>query len=424
MLSIIRDPDSLLTCLQNRQQEISAYFPVVSKILDQIKTGGDRAIRQLTLEFDHVDVQELKISSDQLQRAEQVIDSNLRSVILEAGNNIRAFHKSQLPKGYTMTQTDGTNLSYRWRPIERVGVYIPGGSYPLFSTVLMNVIPAQIAGVRQIVICTPPLNNGRPSDTILAVCSLLGITDVFRVGGVQAIAAMAYGTESIAAVDKITGPGNIYVTVAKQIVSSLVGIDMIAGPTELVIIADKSANPRKIATDLYSQAEHDPQALPILLTDSESIIVEVNRTLQTFLEDLTTSDIAKKSLFNRGFIYSGPSIEECVYIAKKIAPEHVSLQLNEPEKWIDGLIAGTIFMGSETPVAWGDYWAGANHILPTSGQARFKGPLSVQDFMVPYAVIEANVKAINNSGAKVIKMAREEGLSGHAESILLRRTND
>lgn len=424
MLTLLRDQDSLTSHLQNRKQALTANLPEIQEILAQINKEGDTAIRKLSLKYDRVEIADIQVQEKQLQKAERDMDINLRPAILQAIENIRLFHEHQHPRGYTYKLKDGTKVSFRWRPVKRVGIYIPGGRYPLFSTAIMNLIPAQVAGVQEIAVCTPPSTNGLPAATVLGVCSLMGITEVYRVGGAQAISAFAYGTESIPAVDKITGPGNIYVSAAKQAVSSFVGIDMIAGPTELVVIADNSADPKKVAVELISQAEHDPQALPILLTDSEALVNVVNNSLNTLLADLVTSATAKKAILDHGFVFLGQSIEECITVANEIAPEHLSLQLKHPNQWIDRLIAGAVFVGSDTPVAWGDYWAGPNHTLPTSGQARFRGQLSVQDFMVPYSVIETDSKAIAISGEQVINIAEKEGLAGHAKSISVRRKND
>ncbi|MBA7680503.1 MAG: histidinol dehydrogenase [Calditrichaeota bacterium] len=315
-------------------------------------------------------------------------------------------------------------MAWRWRPIQRAGVYIPGGRYPLLSTILMTVIPAQAAGVAEIVVCTPPGPSGYPADAVLGTCALLGVREVYRIGGAQAIAALAYGTEYIRAVDKITGPGSVYVTGAKEAVSSRVGIDMLAGPSEVVVLADGSANPRWVASDLISQAEHDPLAWSVLVTDNPGLADEVNRHLSELLEDLATRPIAEASLKEHGFIFLGEDLTACVAAVNRIVPEHLCLQTARPEEMLERVRAGAIFIGGETPVAWGDYWAGPNHTLPTAGHARFRGALSVYDFLVPYSVIKADAHTARASGDKVKALAELEGLAGHALTIALREEND
>ena len=423
MLPLVKSRDGILERLKRRRSLAVEEFATVEQIIAEVRSEGDEAVRKLTLRYDKISVSELKVSRSQLNKAEDGLDPALCAAIQEAIENIRRFHESQVLSGIDLTQPDGTRVSLAWRPLTRVGVYIPGGRFPLLSTVLMNVIPAQVAGVREIAVCSPPGPDGMPNETVQGVCSLLGIQEVYSVGGAQAIAAMAYGTDTIPAVDKITGPGNIYVSGAKHVVSSAVGIDMLAGPTELAIVADKTANPDYVAADLISQAEHDPQAWPILLTDSTTLIDAVNEALPNLLDNLPTRGIARSSLKDHGFVYLGETIEDCVAAANMIAPEHLSLQVLNPNRWVTKVTAGAIFLGPLTPVAWGDYWAGANHILPTLGQARFRGPLSVLDFLVPYSVVEADSDTIKNSGDKVTRLAETEGLAGHALSVRLRKSD-
>ncbi len=424
MLQIVRNRDLLADRLRRIRDGLDDDLSVVRRILTRVRNEGDDAVRYFTEKFDRVSIDELRVPAGRLEQAAEALPGSLKKVIKEACENIRRFHELQKPVGYSLTQPDGTETAFRWRAIERVGVYVPGGRFPLFSTVLMNVIPAQVAGVPEIVVCSPPGKEGRPSNEILGTCFLLGVTEVYRVGGVQAIGALAYGTESMAAVYKITGPGNKYVAQAKQAVSGHVGIDMTAGPTELIVIADGETDPRRAAAELLSQAEHDPQAFPVLLTDSENLAGEVNKQLSVLIRKLSTRSTAEQSLEKRGFIFVAGSIEECVRIANSIAPEHLALMVQDPEPWIDKLTAGAIFVGADSPIAWGDYWAGPNHTLPTSGKARIQGPLSVLDFMVPYSVIKADQQVLRNSGEKVMELAATEGLSGHAGSIAVRRKND
>ena len=423
MLQILTENFQLLNYLEKHRSVIASDSLMVEKIIYVIREKGDAGVREFTKKFDGVDVCDLRVSDEMLLEANFQSDPKLQKAVLQASDNIRLFHEKQLPKGFNLTQSDGTKVSFRWRPIERVGVYIPSGNFPLLSTVLMNVIPAQVAGVKEIIICTPPGKDGSPNPAIMEVCKTLGIKNIFQVGGAQAIAAMAVGTESIQKVDKIVGPGNRYVAAAKQIVSNRVGIDMIAGPTELVIIADETADPDLVAADLISQAEHDTDALTILLSPDISIIEKTISKIQSLLEHLETKIIAEESLQNNGFSFNAESLDECIDLSNMIAPEHVSLHLADAEKYQDKLIAGAIFLGSETPVAWGDYWAGPNHTLPTSGAARYKGLLSVFDFLVSYSIIQAKDADLLSFDA-VISMAETEELAGHALSVKLRKGDD
>jgi histidinol dehydrogenase len=419
-LPIISDPEQLAARLKQRQ-ELDQDVDAVKPILERVRREGDAALRQFTEEFDGVLLDKIAVPRKSLNAANSALDNGLRAATQGAAENIRRFHELQLPSSYTVTQPDGTVVTWDWRPLNSLGAYIPGGRYPLLSTVLMNIIPAQVAGVERIIVCTPPGPNGDPDMALLGVCGLLGIEEVYRVGGAQAVAAMAYGTDTIPAVDKITGPGNRYVTAAKYVVSATVGIDMLAGPTEVVILADESAKPALVATDLIAQAEHDPEAWCVLVTDSSNLAEAVNVELQEQIKDLSTSETIAAALTGQGFIYLGKDLEQCKEVVNSIAPEHLCLQVAEPDELVNQVRAGAIFIGSLTPVTWGDYWAGPNHTLPTAGQARFRGPLSVMDFLVPFSVINANEQALEASGDQVQLLARQEGLVGHARSIALRK---
>ncbi|MFC1619980.1 histidinol dehydrogenase [Candidatus Neomarinimicrobiota bacterium] len=419
-LPIFSNPEQLAARLKKRQ-ELDRDLDVVKPILHRVRNEGDAALRQCTEEFDGLSLTELTVSRENLAAAVAALDNDLRSAIQGAAENIRRFHAQQYPSRYSLTQPDGTEVAWDWRPLKRVGVYIPGGRYPLLSTVLMNIIPAQVAGVERIIVCTPPGPEGDPDTALLGVCGLLGVEEVYRVGGAQAVAAMAYGTDTIPAVDKITGPGNRYVTAAKYVVSATVGIDMLAGPTEVVILADGSAEPSLVAADLIAQAEHDPEAWCILVTDSINLAEAVNVELQEQSEDLSTRDMIAAALTGQGFIYLGRVLEQCIEVVNRIAPEHLCLQVAAPDELVKQVQAGAIFIGSLTPVAWGDYWAGPNHTLPTAGQARFRGPLSVMDFLVPFSVVNVSEQAAKASGDQVQLLARQEGLVGHARSIALRK---
>jgi histidinol dehydrogenase len=419
-LPLISDPEQLASRLKQRQ-ELEQDVDTVKPILERVRKEGDAALRQFTKKFDGVALAEIAVSRENLNEADIALNSDLRIAIQGAAENIRRFHTRQLPSSYMVTQPDGTEAAWEWRPLRSVGAYIPGGRYPLLSTVLMNVIPAQVAGVERIIVCTPPGPGGDPDKALLGVCGLLGIEEVYRVGGAQAVAAMAYGTETIPAVDKITGPGNRYVAAAKYVISATVGIDMLAGPTEVVILADSSAEPSLVAADLIAQAEHDPEAWCVLVTDSVNLAEDVNVELQEQAEELSARDTIAAALTGQGFIYLGRDLEQCVEVANRIAPEHLCLQVAEPEKFAKQVLAGAVFTGARAAVTWGDYWAGPNHTLPTSGQARFRGPLSVMDFMVPFSVINTSEQALEASGDRVQLLARQEGLVGHARSIGLRK---
>ena len=420
LLPIITGESRLAERLERRRKALAASRQSVAAILNQVRTGGDQALRRLTAKFDGVTVDNPAVPKELLAAGEQSLSDELKTAVQAAAANIRRFHERQLPAGFALTQGDGLEVAWRWRPIQRVGAYVPGGRYPLLSSILMNVIPAQVAGVTEIALCTPPGPSGYPADPILGVCALLGVREVYRVGGAQAIAALAYGTQSIRAVDKITGPGNAYVAGAKLAVADLVGVEMVAGPTELVVLADENANAGWVAADLISQAEHDPLAWPVLITPSPGLAKEVNRQLPRLLTGLDTRETARQSLGEQGFIYLNEDLEACIAAANRIAPEHLCLHVTEAESLLGQVRAGAIFLGGQTPVAWGDYWAGPNHILPTAGQARFRGPLSVADFMVPYSVIKAGADATRASSDQVQALAKAEGLVGHALSIALR----
>ena len=390
----------------------------VFQIIESIKKDGDNSLIRLTEQYDKVKISKFRVPDEIIKSSYESHNGDF-DLFHGAINNIQKFHKNQTPKNFLITQKDGTKVEWNWRPINRIGAYVPGGNYPLISSLFMNVIPAQIAGVQEIVVCTPPTKDGLPDKTILAACNLLQIKEIYTIGGAQAIAALAIGTESIKKVNKIVGPGNSYVSAAKHALSSKVGIDMTAGPTEIVVLADSKANPSYIASDLISQAEHDTDAKAILITDSLNLVNEVKNNLRIQIKLLATSKIVETSLKNNGLAFVAKDLNNCIHVLNEIAPEHLSLQAESAENLRDKVIAGSIFMGSKTPVAWGDYWAGPNHTLPTNGQAKFRGPLNVVDFLVPFSVVDAS-NSIRKSGEKVKKFANLEGLSGHAKSIEIR----
>lgn len=424
MLSRINNIVTLRKRISDHRRQTAGLVTKVDEILSRVRQTGDVALKEYTAEFDGVDLPALRVSTELIAQLADSLDDQVKPIILRAAENIRNFHKLQLPEDKLLVQPDGTVCEWRWRPLQRVGVYVPGGRYPLVSTLLMNVIPAQVAGVREIVVTTPPSSGTLPNKNILAVCGLLGIDEVYTVGGAQAIGALAYGTGTIKPVQRITGPGNAWVSTAKARVSGDVGIDMVAGPTEVVILADALANAKLVAADLISQAEHDPLALPVLITTDEKLAAATERELPVQLANLDTADIATASLTAKGFIYLATDFDSAIAAVNEIAPEHLCLQLADAEAVVSRVIAGAIFVGAGTPVAWGDYWAGANHTLPTGGTAVYRGPLSVFDFLAPFSVIKANRAALIENGPSVRILAGLEGLSAHARSIELRETEN
>ena len=414
MLRSFHHKSELLNTISVQHESSMEDLQLVEEIISSVRDHGDEALIEFSQKFDRILLDDIKVNIPSIK----IEESALKSAIQQSSENIKAFHRKQMPKPIDQQQEDGTNVSLKWRSIKKVGVYIPGGNYPLLSTVLMNVIPAQVAGVEKIIVCTPPQSNGEIDPLILAVCQYLGIQDIYCIGGAQAIAALAYGTETIPKVNKIVGPGNRYVSAAKQCVSNRVGIDMVAGPTELVVIADKSANPTFVASDLISQAEHDKDAFTFLLSTDKNIIENTKSEIFRLLKTLKTKNTATESFINNGFEFLADSLAECIKISNLIAPEHLSIQTVDSDTLSDKCIAGAIFIGEQTPVAWGDYWAGPNHTLPTSGTAQYRGLLNVLDFLVPYSVTTAN----NNQQSiqAISTMAEAEGLMGHALSANLR----
>ena len=424
LLPVYRRFGRLAAWQKSRTAAMEDVSSVVADILQQVRSGNDDVLFRLTAKYDGVNIDSIETPADGVAESEAQLSAALRTALLEAAANIRRFHQQQVPPAFELKQPDGTLASWRWRPIKRVGIYVPGGRHPLASSLLMSAIPAQVAGVEQMVVCTPPQADGKPDPTILGICGLLGIDQVYRLGGAQAIGALAYGTNEIEPVDKIVGPGNAYVAEAKAQVAREVGIDMPAGPTEVVVLADSKAKAEWVAVDLISQAEHDPQATAILVTCDLDLALAVNAALEALLPALPTPATVQASLENHGSIYVGADLNECVTVVNFLAPEHLCLQTENPRDLVDQLVAGAIFLGNSTPVAWGDYWAGPNHTLPTGSQARFRGPLSVLDFLVAYSVIEAPIEAVRSSAKSVLELAQAEGLAGHGQSITARLGND
>lgn len=393
----------------------------VREILKDVKKKGDEAVLQLTHKYDRhsLPLAQIRVTPDEIKAAYTELNEEELNALREAAKRIRLFHERQKQNSWTY-EDEGITLGQMVRPIELAGIYVPGGkaSYP--SSVLMNAIPAKVAGVERLIMCSP-FPDGQTRPHVLVAADLAGVTEIFKIGGAQAVAAMAYGTDTIPRVDKIVGPGNIFVALAKRLVFGVVDIDMIAGPSEILIVADSSANPVFVAADLLSQAEHDEDAISILVTPDESLAKEVQQELKSQVKTLNKKAIAEASLDNNCYLFVTDTIEEAVNMANKIAPEHLELCIENPEKWTEKVKnAGAVFMGHYTPEAMGDYLAGPNHVLPTSGTARFSSPLGVYDFIKRTSLISYTKEALQNCGKTVTLLAEMEDLGAHAKSVKLR----
>ncbi len=405
----------------SRQKELPDVSGPVAEIIASVRREGDEALRRYARQFDAVTLGELEVSAAQLDRAADLLDPELRSVLEEASENIRAFHSRQVRGSFVINEEEGVILGQKVTPLDRVGLYIPGGTAAYPSTVLMNAIPAKLAGCREVVMVSPPSQGGEIACVILAAAKIAGVDRVFRVGGAQAVAALAYGTQSVPRVDKIVGPGNAYVAEAKRQVFGQVAIDMIAGPSEILVIADGDSDPVQIAADLLSQAEHDENASAVLITDSTALARAVQDELGRQLEVLPRRDIAQASIDKCGKIIVTEQILQAIEIANQLAPEHLELCVDNPFDYLDRVRhAGSIFLGRSCPEALGDYLAGPNHTLPTGGTARFSSPLSVDDFIKKSQFTYYTPAALERVAEKVARLAREEGLEGHARSALSR----
>lgn len=390
----------------------------VENILKDVKKRGDKALFEYTRKFDKVDLKTLEVSEEEIQKAFDTIDKELLEVIKYSHDNIKLFHERQVRNNFIVKKENGVSLGQIINPIEKVGLYVPGGTAAYPSTVLMNAVPAKIAGCKEIIMVTPPTSDGTILPSLLVAAKIAGVDRIFKVGGAQSIAALSYGTESIPKVYKIVGPGNIYVAMAKKMVYGEVSIDMIAGPSEVLIIADDSANPVHVAADLLSQAEHDKLAASILVTTSKELAKNVAEQLEIQLKELEREEIARVSIENQGRIIVTKTIDEAIKISNEIAPEHLELAVSNPFELLTKIKnAGSIFMGHNTPEPLGDYLAGPNHTLPTSGTAKFSSPLSVDDFIKKSSFIYYSKEGLEEVKDKVIKFAESEGLTAHARSV-------
>ena len=403
-------------------REIKSYpeqEKTVRDIIRDVAENGDAAVRKYTKLFDGVEPDDFAVSQSEIDEAFEKVGKSFLAILKKAKNNIEAFHKKQIRKGFEIKKQNGIVLGQKFTPLESVGVYVPGGTASYPSTVLMNVVPAKIAGVKNIVMTTPPdKKTGKVKAEILAAAKIAGVDKIYKVGGAQAVAALAYGTETIPAVCKIVGPGNIFVAIAKKEVFGKVGIDMIAGPSEILILADNSANPDFLAADLLSQAEHDKLASAILVTDSEKIANDTAAALEKRLENLPRNEIASAAIQNNSKIILTRDMDEAISISDAIAPEHLELAVENPFETLEKVHnAGSIFLGHFTPEPLGDYFAGPNHTLPTNGSAKFSSPLSVEDFVKKSSYIfysEQNLKQVEKD---VAAFARREGLDAHAQAV-------
>ena len=417
--------DTIETIVARKQSETKDVSTVVAQIIDRVQQQGDQALFQLIKEIDQVSLTSLTVSLEEVETAVQAVSPELLEVMEQAKENILAFHQKQVQQGFVLTKENGVVMGQRVLPLAKVGVYVPGGTAAYPSTVLMDVLPAKIAGVKKIVMITPTDSQGKVPAAILAAASVAGVDEIYKVGGAHGVAALAYGTETIPKVDKIVGPGNIYVATAKKMVYGEVDIDMIAGPSDVLIIADASANPRWLAADLLAQAEHDPLAQAILVTTEAALIEQVQVELDLQLKELPRKDIAAAALESSGKLILVKDLTEALTIANQIAPEHLELAVADPFALLGQVEnAGSVFLGHHTPEVLGDYFAGPNHTLPTEGTARFYSPLSVDDFIKKSSYLYYPEAAMKAAGPAVALFAETEDLIGHARSINVRREGE
>ncbi len=394
---------------------------IVSEIIETVKKDGDEALLRCGKQFDKAELTSLLVSEEEKQEAMAAVEPEFIEILKKAAANIRAFHEHQVRSGFILNTGDGIVMGQKVIPVDRAGLYVPGGTAAYPSTVLMDSIPAKIAGVPELVMVTPPGSDGKINPVILAAAQIAGVDKIFKVGGAQAIAALAYGTESVPKVDKIVGPGNAFVAEAKKQVFGRVSIDMIAGPSEILVVADKTANPRHVAADLLSQAEHDKMASAVLVTDSRELADAVSAQLEVQIPQLDRAEIARASIDTNGKIIVAPTLSATIEIANEIAPEHLELCVDNPFDYLSAIRhAGSIFLGKNCPEALGDYFAGPNHTLPTSGTARFSSPLSVDDFVKKTQYTYYTKDALEKVAADVAYFAKKEGLTGHAKSAVIR----
>ncbi len=404
-----------------RNEPLVRVEKAVADIIADVKINGDAALMKYAKKFDRADLQSLEVTRDEMDAALTNVDGSFYDVIKKAAANIEVFHRHQLREGFKITREDGVVLGQKVLPLQRVGVYVPGGTASYPSTVLMNCIPARLAGVGELILITPPSPDGSINPNILAAAKIAGADRIFKAGGAQAIAALAYGTESVPKVDKIVGPGNAYVAEAKKQVFGLVAIDMIAGPSEILVIADAASNACFVAADMLSQAEHDENASAVLVTDSAALAEKVSAEIEKQLSSLPRQAIARASIENNGKIIITASLKQAVEISNALAPEHLEICVDKPFDYLESITnAGSIFLGRYCPEALGDYYAGPNHTLPTVGTARFSSPLSVDDFIKKSSYTYYTKEALSNVSGDIACFADQEGLDAHARSVKVR----
>ncbi len=415
------DKDFMNRIFSRSQFSYQEINMLVANIMEDVKTNGDQALIKYTKLYDQTTLSSFSVTKEQITEAYNHVSQDLIDDLIKARDNIYEYHIKQLPKSYTIKKPNNVSLSQRITPIERVGMYVPGGSAAYPSTVLMNAVPAVIAGVKELIMITPPNSQGTIKPSLLVAADLAGVDAIYTIGGAQGIAALTYGTKTIPRVDKIFGPGNIYVSIAKQYASGLIGIDMIAGPSEILIIADEHANPSYIAADLMGQAEHDELASAICITTSPKLAQQIKEELYLQLPSMPRKEIIKESLKNYGAVIIVDSLKEATTLANNLAPEHLELSVINPYEILDYINhAGAIFIGEYTPEPVGDYFAGTNHTLPTSQTARFQSPLGVYDFIKRTSIIDYSKEALLKDAPSIIRLANEEGLYAHANAVKIR----
>ena len=424
MIRIIDYKDIDRAEILDRKENVFNVADTVSEIIKTVREKGDSALFAFCEKFDKVKLSSLEVSAEEIEAAFLAVEPEFVEILKEAKENIYAFHSRQVRNSFLINEKDGVVIGQKVIPIEKVGLYVPGGTAAYPSSVLMNAIPAKIAGCSEIVMVTPPSADGSVNPAILAAAKVAGVDRIFKVGGAQAVAALAYGTESVPAVDKIVGPGNAFVAEAKKQVFGRVAIDMIAGPSEILVVADSTCNPVYVAADLLSQAEHDKNATAVLVTDSKELANATAEELERQLSLLSREEIARTSVENNGKIIITKDIDEAIEVANALAPEHLEICVDEPFKYLDKIRhAGSVFMGKYCPEALGDYFAGPNHTLPTSGTARFSSPLSVDDFVKKTQFSYYTEDALAKVASKVEYFAKKEGLTAHARSAIIRTEN-
>ena len=416
-----KEYDFIALLKQRAQNSDKNVIPTVQEIIDNVRENGDKAVEEYTVKFDGKAPEKTEITSDEIEALIKQCDPDYIATVKKAAANIADFHQRQLQQSWLTTKANGVIMGQRVRGLKRVGLYVPGGTAAYPSSVLMNAVPAKIAGVEELIMVTPPQKDGTPNPNIVAAAKIAGVDRVFLMGGAQAVAALAYGTETVPKVDKIVGPGNIFVATAKKLLYGTVDIDMIAGPSEILIVADKTADPKFLAADLMSQAEHDRLASSILLTDSQEIAELTKKELQLQMEKLSRREIIEASLDNFGAIIVCSDMAQAVDFANELAPEHLEVCCDNPMEYVGKLDnAGSVFLGNYSPEPLGDYFAGPNHVLPTSGTARFFSPLSVDSFIKKSSFIYYTEDALRADAEDVIRFADTEGLTAHANSIKVR----